>query len=159
MDYRIEHQKAFSVMGLKRHISFKEGGGEFKDFWREARQGEKAQALRKFADDFIDGMVAITLESNEDDTEVKTMLGYTTQELSAQEDFDIYHYPAASWLVLEVVGRPAKAMRPVWEEVFKGDIIPEGFEMSDLPPFEAYIDADLSSEESKNEIWVGLKNN
>lgn len=158
MHYRIEHHPAFSVVGLKRFISFKEGGGEFGQFWRETRQGEAAQRLKSLKNDLIDGMVAITLDSNEDDTEVTAMLGYTSNILSPVDEFDLYHYPATSWLVIEVIGRPSKAMRPVWQALYRGEYIPAGFSMSDLPPFEAYIDHDLQSDSSKNEIWVGLKN-
>lgn len=158
MHYRIEHRPAFSVIGLKRFISFKEGGGEFGNFWQEVRQGDAAQRLVNLQNDFIDGMLAITLKSNEDDTEVTTMLGYTTNELMPVDEFDIYHYPASSWLVVEVIGRPSKVMRPVWEAIYRGEYIPQGFSMSDLPPFEAYSDKDLKSDDSKNEIWIGLKN-
>ncbi|XJS11108.1 GyrI-like domain-containing protein [Aerococcaceae bacterium WGS1372] len=159
MNYRIEHRPAFSVMGVKRFISFKEGSSGFGKFWNEVRQGEAGERLKTYKNDTIDGMLSITLKSNKDDTKVTSMLGYTTNELTPQEEFEIYHYPAASWMVIEVIGRPSKAMRPVWKAIYEGEYKPEGFTKSDLPPFEAYIDDDLSSENSKNEIWLGLKNN
>lgn len=130
----------------------------FKEFWNGVRQGPVMKTLQAKSNELIPGMLAITTESDESHTEVTIMLGMTSDELESVEGFDMYHFPASEWMIVEVIGRPSKAMSKAWDAIYSDELELDGYLIDEeIPAFEAYIDTKFTVEDSVNQIWVPVK--
>ncbi|WP_258000292.1 GyrI-like domain-containing protein [Bacillus sp. Marseille-P3661] len=73
------------------------------------------------------------------------------------EGFSSYQVPASKWVVFEVHGHAPTAMVNVWKQIYSEWIPSNEYEIAKLPAIEAYIDSDIHSPNSLNEIWLAVK--
>lgn len=65
--------------------------------------------------------------------------------------------PASKWAVFEVRGHAPTAIVNAWKQIYSEWIPSNGYELAEVAAIEAYIDSDLYSPNSLNEIWLAIK--
>ncbi|MDQ0200433.1 GyrI-like domain-containing protein [Neobacillus ginsengisoli] len=159
MKYKIVERDAFRVTGIKREFSC--GSGEagipgVPEFWGEVQGSGITNQLVELNNGEIKGLLGITSNYNA----AKNVVDYSiATEYSGQvpDGLASFEIPASKWVVFEVRGPVPGAIINAWHQIYTEWFPANQYEPAALPPFEAYIDSDLSSENSYNEIWVPIK--
>ncbi|MCM2534067.1 GyrI-like domain-containing protein [Neobacillus pocheonensis] len=159
MKYKIVERDDFQTVGINRE--FLCGSGEagipgVPEFWGEAHGSGTANRLFQLNNGQIKGLLGITTNYNA----AKNVVDYwIATEFSGQvpDGFSSFEIPASKWVVLEVHGPIPGAIIDKWKQIYSGWFPANGYEPARIPPLEAYIDSDLYSENSYNEIWIAIK--
>jgi AraC family transcriptional regulator len=159
MEYTIVERDAFLVAGIKREFSC--GSGEagipgVPDFWSEVQRSGTANQLFELNNGQIKGLLGITSNYN---TAKNTVDYWVATEYNGKvpDGLTSFEIPDSKWVVIKVRGPVPGAIINAWQQIYSEWFPSNQYEPAALPPFEAYIDSDLSSENSCNEIWVPIK--
>lgn len=159
MKYRIVERDAFQVVGVKREfICSTEDAGipGIPEFWGEAHENGTVNQLLQLINGQIKGLLGITENFHE---EKNTINYWIAAEHSGEvpDGLSSFEFLASKWVVFEVRGPIPTAMINTWKQIYSEWFPSNGYEPAEIAPFEAYIDSDLYSENSSNEIWVAIK--
>ncbi len=160
MKYRIVDREAFQVIGIKREaLCCAEENSPAQDigqFWRKANENGLVARLVQLLNGEIKGLLGIVEKYNE---KKNTVDYWITAEHSGDipAGYSSLEFPAAKWVVFEVKGPIPTAMVNTWKRIYSEWFPSNGFEPAELAPIEAYIDTNLHSPNSMNEIWVAIK--
>jgi AraC family transcriptional regulator len=159
MNYHIVERDAFQVVGVKQEFACGPqdiGIPGVPEFWGNAEKNGTVDQLIPLINGEIKGLLGITENYNQ---EKSTIDYWIAAEYSGDvpNEFSSFVYPASKWVVFEVKGRIPSAMINAWQYIYSEwfpshEYIPVG-----LAPLEAYLDSDLHTENSTNEIWVAVK--
>ena len=72
-------------------------------------------------------------------------------------EFSSFVYPASKWVVFEVKGTIPVAMINAWQYIYSEWFPSHEYIPAGLAPLEAYLDVDLYTANSTNEIWIAVK--
>ena len=158
MKYQIIERNAFQVIGVKRECpcGADTGGPGIPEFWGEVNTNGTVNKLIPFINGEIKGLLGITDNYNAE----KNTIDYWVAAEHVGEVPDgllSYTFPAAKWVVFEVQGPAPTAMVNTWKQIYSEWLPSNGYEIAELPSIEAYIDSDLYSPHSLNEIWLAVK--
>lgn len=159
MKYRIVERDAFQVVGVKREFPC---GAEdagilgIPEFWSEANENGTVNKLIQLNSGQIKGLLGLIENFNE---EKNTVNYWIAAEHSGEvpDEFSSLELPASKWVVFEVRGPIPSAMINTWKQIYSEWFPSNRYEQAEIAPFEAYIDSDLYSPNSYNEIWVAIK--
>jgi AraC family transcriptional regulator len=159
MNYRIVEREEFQVVGIKQEFVCSPqdiGIPGVPEFWEIAKLQGTIDQLIPLINGQIKGLLGITENFNE---EKRTVDYWIAAEFRGDvpSDFSSFMYPSSKWVVFEVKGIIPSAMINAWQYIYSewfpsNEYIPVG-----LAPIEAYIDSNLHSENSMNEIWIAVK--
>ncbi|KAA9029445.1 AraC family transcriptional regulator [Niallia endozanthoxylica] len=158
MKYQIVERDAFQVIGVKRECpcgADTEGPG-IPEFWGEVNANGTVNKLIPFINGEINGLLGMTDKYNAE----KNTIDYWVAAEHVGEVPDgllSYEFPASKWVVFEVQGPAPIAMVNTWKQIYSEWIPSNGYEIAELPAIEAYIDSNLHSPNSLNEIWLAVK--
>ncbi|WP_028608348.1 AraC family transcriptional regulator [Paenibacillus harenae] len=160
MRYQMVDRDAFQVTGVKRNFpcAEEEGNGVpgIPEFWGQVNGDGTVSRLLELNNGQIKGMLGLC---GNIDAENNTMDYWIASEHSGDtpEGFESLDIPASKWVLFEVRGPIPGAMVQTWKDIYSEWFPSNGYEPADAPSFEVYIDSDLSSPDSMNEIWVAIK--
>lgn len=158
MNYQIVERDAFQVVGVKRECPCgAEGAGPgIPEFWREVNGNGTADRLVQLTNGEIIGLLGITENYDADNNTIDYWIaaehvGEVPDGLSSIE------FPASKWAVFEVHGPAPTAMVDSWKRIYSEWIPSNGYEVAEIAAVEAYIDSDVYSPNSKDQIWLAVK--
>ncbi len=158
MKYQVIERDAFQVIGVKRECPCggnTEGLG-IPEFWSEVNADGTVNKLLPFINGEMKGLLGMTDNYNP----VKNTIDYwiAAEHVGAVPDGLLsYKFPPSKWVVFEVKGHAPTAMVNTWKQIYSEWIPSNGYEIAELPAIEAYIDSNLYSPTSLNEIWLAVK--
>lgn len=157
--YHIIERDSFQVIGIKREFSC---GAEdagipgIPEFWGEATENGIVNQLVQLTNGQIKGLLGITENFNAEKNVVDYWIA-TEYSGDVPDGFMSYDIPAAKWVVFEVKGKVPSSIINAWKQIYSEWFPSNGYEPAKIAPIEAYIDSDLDSPNSYNEIWVAIK--
>ncbi|CAH0170887.1 hypothetical protein SRABI96_01191 [Peribacillus sp. Bi96] len=163
MKYKIIEKDTFQVVGVKRECSCDpacntENAGlpSIGEFWGEVHQNDTVNQLIQLNNGQIKGLLGITDNYNE---EKNTIDYWIASEHSGDvpDGLSSFEIPASKWVVFDVQGPAPTAMINTWKQIYSEWFPSNSYEPADTAAIEAYIDSDLYSPNSTNEIWVAIK--
>ena len=159
MNYRIVERDSFQVVGMKREFSCgaqEMGIPGIPKYWEEAHKTGRIEQLIPLINGEIKGLLGITENFNE---EKNTIDYWIAAEYSRDvpDELESFVYPASKWVVFEVRGPVPSAIIYTWQQIYSEWFPSNGYKPAELAPIEAYIDSDLYSQNSMNEIWVAIQ--
>lgn len=160
MNYKVVEREAFQVVGIKREVSCSGEGGSpgpgIAQFWDEANENGTVRQLLQISNGQIKGPLGITEKFNAQ----KNVIDYWVaieHHGDVPAEYLSFTFPASKWVVFEVKGSIPTAMVKAWKEIQTTWFPSHDFQPAGIPPFEAYLDSDLTSPNSVNEIWFAVK--
>ena len=158
MKYQIVERDVFQVVGVKRECPCGDEakGPGIPEFWGEVNENGTADKLVQLMNGEVKGLLGITdnyiAEKNTIDYWIAAEhVGEVPNGLASIE------FPASKWVVFEVHGPAPTAMVNSWKQIYSEWIPSDGYELAEIAAVEAYIDSDLYSPNSLNEIWLAVK--
>lgn len=157
MKYQIVERDAFQVIGVKRVCPCGEAEGPgIPEFWEEAHKDGTVSRLVASLNGEIKGLLGIT---DNYDAKRNTIDYWIAAEYAGElpEGLSSIQIPASRWVVFEVRGPAPAAMRETWKRIYSEWIPSNGYKPADIAAIEAYIDPDLNSPHSLNQIWLAIQ--
>jgi AraC family transcriptional regulator len=154
MDYRIETREAFTVIGLEKEVTTKDGENsrQIPKLWLESNANGTSDELLKLGVD--KDLLGICANMNH---EKETFSYWIAVEVPSETDPEGYAsttIPAASWAVFTSVGPMPDAIQQVWSRIFQEWFPATGYEHTGGPEFELYLPGRPDAEDYGCEIWV-----
>lgn len=159
MKYKIVERDAFRVVGICKKFSCESmdfGIPGIPEFWGEVNGNGTDQQLIQLINGQIKGLLGITTNYNSEENTVDYWIA-AEHSRDIPEGLTSFEFPAAKWVVFEVRGPIPMAIINTWKQIYSVWFPSNGFEQAYLAPIEAYIDSNLDSPNSVNEIWVAIK--
>jgi AraC family transcriptional regulator len=159
MNFHIVEREAFQVVGVKQEFVCGPqdiGIPGVPEFWEHAEKEGTVDRLIPLINGEINGLLGITENYNQE----KSTLDYwiaAEYRGDVPSEFSSFVYPASKWVIFEVKGRIPAAMINAWQYIYSEWFPSHEYTSAGLAPLEAYLDSDLHSENSMNEIWIALK--
>jgi AraC family transcriptional regulator len=160
MNYRIVERESFKIVGEKRTFScggYEAGIPGVPEFWVEAHMKGLVNELIPLINGEIKGLLGITNNFNEEKNTIDYWVAAEYNGDHASDELLSFVYPASKWVVFEVKGSIPSAMINAWQRIYSEWFPSNGYQPAQLAPIEAYLDSNLDSENSTNEIWVAIK--
>jgi AraC family transcriptional regulator len=159
MKYHIVERDAFQVVGIKREFpcdTENAGIPGVAEFWGEVNENGTANQLFQLNNGQIKGLLGIIENFNEEKNTIDYWIA-AEHRGDVPDEFSIFEFPASKWVVFEVRGPIPTAIVNTWKKIYSEWFPSNGYEPARIAPFEAYIDSDVYSPNSYNEIWVAIK--
>jgi AraC family transcriptional regulator len=159
MKYHIVERDAFRVVGIKREIPCDTGDAGIPgiaEFWGEVHENGIAHQLSQLNNGQMKGLLGIIENFNKEKNTIDYWIA-AEHRGDASEEFSIFEFPASKWVVFEVRGPIPAAMVDTWKQIYSKWFPSHGYEPAGIASFEAYIDSDIYSPNSYNEIWIAIK--
>ncbi|MFS0725768.1 AraC family transcriptional regulator [Paenibacillus sp. 1P07SE] len=161
MNYRMEEQPAFGIVGLKRRvpIQFEGVNPAIAEMWQELG-ANGAEQLKQLSDVEPRGMISASTEFSEGRMEEKGELDHyigvaTTQPAPAP--YVRLEVPALTWAVFTAVGPFPAALQDVWGRIYSEWFPSSGYESVQGPELLWNEHGDTASEAYRSEIWIPVK--
>jgi AraC family transcriptional regulator len=159
MKYRIVERNGFQVVGIKREFpcgKMDVGIPGIPGFWSELHENGKINQLSQLINGQIKGLLGITGNYNEEKNKIDYWIAaeHCGEVPGGLLSLDI---PQSKWVVFEVKGPIPTAIINTWKRIYSEWFPSSGYEPAKIVPLEAYIDSDLYSQDSTNEIWIAIK--
>lgn len=159
MRYKIVEREAFQVVGIRRELSC--GTGEagipgIPPFWEEAHSEGIVEALIPLLNGEMKGLLGITGQYNEEKNTIHYWIA-AEHKGKVPDEFISFEVPASKWVVFEVKGPIPEAMVQTWSQIYSAWFPNNGYKQASMPSIEAYLDSNLDSPNSLNEIWVAIE--
>jgi AraC family transcriptional regulator len=159
MKYRIVERAAFKVIGVNQEFLWNPevaGIPGVPQFWSESQQNGLVDQLSGLNNGQIKGLLGITENFNSEKNTVDYWIA-TEHTGDIPTKLSGFVFPASKWVVFEVHGPIPSAMINAWTRIYSEWFLSSGYELAKIDPIEAYIDSNLESPDSVNEIWVAIK--
>ncbi|MGJ7921238.1 GyrI-like domain-containing protein [Neobacillus sp. LXY-4] len=159
MNYKIIERDAFQVIGVKQEFSC--GNGNFgipgvPVFWDDAHKSGTISQLVKLLNGQIKGLLGITTNFDPEKNVVDYWIA-VEHDGAVPENFAYIEYPPAKWVVFEVRGPVPFAIIEAWKQIYSDWFPSNHYQPANLAPIEVYLDSELNSPNSYNEIWIAVK--
>ncbi len=158
MNYRIEQQAAFRIVGIKRRVPivFEGVNPEIAAMWK-ALDGETVARLKSLSDMEPRGIIQASANFSEGRMEEKGELDHyigvaTTR--ACPEGLASLAVAASAWAVFTAVGPFPAALQNVWGRIYAEWFPASGYELAEGPEMLWNEHADFSSPEFRSEIWI-----
>jgi len=154
MNYHIEEKDAFSIIGIKKNLSFLDDLGKgVGEMWADTSHDTIAK-LSALANVEPLGLIGAYSEMYENSTTDYHIGVITTKE--CPDEFYQLDVPGQTWAVFDIVGPLPDAMRDVWGRIYSEFFPATGYEEAKSPDIEWYSYGDMSSETYRSEIWIPI---
>lgn len=152
MEYRIERKTSFSVRGLSKHFSTRNGENlkGIPVFWSETCKNGIYEALSKQAGNL--GVLGICHNFSQEMKSLDYMIGVEDNGQNSQ--YEVLTIPESTWAVFESIGPMPHAIQKVWEKIYSEWFPATGYEHTGGPELEVYLPGDMSAEDYRSEVWI-----
>ena len=166
MDYRIEEENEFTVIGFEREINFDRGYSEIPKFWNEISEKYLQKAMQnKNADDKIGeairknkiGTFGVCIDDNQTEN-FRYMIAGRYDGDKVPDGMKLYTFPKATWAKFVSRGPLPGALQSLNTKIFR-EWLPGNteWEIARGANIEYYTDGDNSADNYKSEIWIPVK--
>jgi AraC family transcriptional regulator len=159
MKYKIVERDAFQVVGICKEFSCGEmnnGIPGVPGFWGEVNENGTSQQLAQLINGQINGLLGITTNYNRVNNTVDYWIGAEHCGI-VPDGLLSFQFPPSKWVVFEVCGPIPGAIINAWKQIYSEWFPLTSYQQANIAPIEAYIDLNLDSLDSFNEIWVAIK--
>lgn len=160
MDYEIREKESFTVAGMSRRITTKDGEN-FKlvpEFWQEVGPLGKIDKLINKANPVgvVKGAIlGVCMEMDQKKQEFTYVIGVEPNSSVDLSEYDKKEIPATKWAIFPGSGPMPQAMQDVWKRIY-GEWFPAvEYEHTGGPELELYLSCE--GDESFFEIWIPVK--
>ncbi|CDM70348.1 Transcriptional regulator, AraC family [Clostridium bornimense] len=156
MNYRIEKEKGFRLLGRKKTISTKNGENfiQIPKFWNESCEDGTCDKLMGLCDDSNKAMYGVCYNFGKD--EFDYMIAVNSNK-DVEEKYEVLDVPELTWVKFECRGKMPEAQQNVWKRIFTEWLPTSGYEHDEGPEIEWYSNGDMSSDNYLSEIWIPIK--
>lgn len=158
MNYRIEQQKAFQIVGLMKRVPiiFEGENPEIAAMWKSLTM-ENIAELRELSNIEPKGIIQASVNFSEGRMEEKGELDQyigvaTTNE--CPEGYSKLEVPALTWAVFESVGPFPETLQETWGRIYSEWFPSSNYELTEGPEILSIKTNDLTSSSVKSEIWI-----
>ena len=156
MNYRIEKEKGFKLVGKIKGVTTKDGQNfiEIPKFWNELCENGTCDKLMDLCDDSNKSMYGVCYNFGKDEFDYMVAVE-SNKELN--EKYEVLDVPELTWVKFECRGRMPEAQQSVWKRIFTEWFPTSGYEHDEGPEIEWYSDGDMNSDNYLSEIWIPIK--
>lgn len=156
MNYRIEQQKEFRLVGVSKSITTIDG----KNFelipkmWRETCENKTDEEIMKLGKQENPEFYGVCYNFRKDDFDYMIAVESDSEVSKGLVELVI---PELTWVKFECRGRLPEAQQSVWKRVFTEWFPSSGYEHADGPELEWYSNEDMDSDNYLSEVWIPIK--
>ena len=158
MNYRIEEQEPFRIIGITKRVPIVFNGvnEEIASMWKSLDPGA-IQTLKSLSNVEPNGIISASTNFSEGRMEEKGELDYyigvaTTKD--CPEQFAQLEVAASTWAIFEAVGPFPDALQNVWGRIYSEWFPSSNYELAEGPEILWNESKDVSSLNFRSEIWV-----
>jgi AraC family transcriptional regulator len=159
MDYHIEEKEGFTIVGVMKQVSTRDGEN-FKAipaFWQKLTQNGMCDRLAQNAGPM--GLLGVSMDYSEELEEMNYLVAVekTAQEISDgewSEELVQREIPTASWAVFECVGAMPDAMQEMFTRIFTEWFPATGYSHAGGPELEVYLPGNPTSSQYRSQIRI-----
>ncbi len=158
MNYRIEHKKAFNIVGIMKRVPiiFEGENPEITAIWKSLDMG-KIDPLKKLSNVEPKGMIQASTNFSdgrmEEKGELDQYIGVATTE-ECPENFSKLEVPALTWAIFESTGPFPSTLQETWGRIFSEWFPSSNYQVTEGPEILSIKTQDLTSPSVKSEIWI-----
>jgi AraC family transcriptional regulator len=162
MDYKIMEKPAFDLVGRGKKFTTADGTNLVKipQFWQEFSASEEYQKLVKLGGGkpgpATEAEILSAILPNENNTWDPIIYTICIEKTSNTGNFDVYHVPAATWVIFESTGPMPKAIQDVTVKIFQEWFPSTGYEHDAKPELEVYLPGDPNSPDYRCQVWMPI---
>ena len=156
MNYRIEKERGFKLLGKRKNITTKNGENfiEIPKFWQQSCKDGTCDKLMGLCDDSNKAMYGVCYNFATD--EFDYMIAVNSNK-DVEEKYEVLDVPELTWVKFECRGKMPEAQQNVWKRIFTEWLPTSGYEHDEGPEIEWYSNGDMNSDNYLSEIWIPIK--
>lgn len=158
MNYRIEQNEAFTIVGIMKRVPiiFEGENPEIAGMWKSLTP-EKIEQLQKLSNVDPQGIVQASTNFSEGRMEEKGELDQyigvaTTQD--CPENFSKLEVPSLTWAVFESTGPFPNTLQETWGRIYSEWFPSSNYQVTEGPEILSIKTRDLTSQSVTSEIWI-----
>lgn len=160
MKYNVLERESFTVTGIKREYSLKNGENlkGIPVLWDQVNADGTSGRLEKLINGQIKGLLGVCVDKRGDGYQ-DTIDYWIAAEHQGKlpEGFSTLTIPASKWVVFEVHGPMPEAMQKTWQQIFTEWFPTSGYQHAGTPELEVYPEDDPAASNYYSEIWIPVK--
>ena len=161
MHYHMMEREAFSVWGVMKKVSTRDGENfrVIPEFWGEVMADGTCDALLKMAGPL--GLLGVSMDYSEEAEAMNYLIGVEASGQEPKEETPRQlvkrEIPAARWAVFECVGQPQTVMKETFTRIFTEWFPATGYTHAGGPELEVYLPGDPTSDQYQSQIWIPVQ--
>lgn len=167
MDYIVEKEKAFKVVGFEREFSLDSSHGEIPKFWDEfhaeyltslMRTGQPENEIKELIRRCNIGMYGVCIDDMDQDGKFRYMIAGPYTEGAIPEGMSVYEIPEMEWVKFICKGPLPGALQTINNKIYS-EWLPGNteYEIAQSINIEWYSEGDMSSIDYESAIWIPVK--
>lgn len=157
MDYRIEHNKKYRIVGFKKRITLQfEGVNPQTASLYEKLTPEHVAQLKAMCDVQPRGILSVSAnfsERTEEGTELDQYVGVATTQ-APPAGYDMLPVDESDWAIFTAAGPFPQAMQDTWARIYSEWLPTSEYQLTGGPELLWNESPDLSGPDCKSEIWI-----
>jgi len=153
MNYRIERQKGFKLVGFNKDVTTKneENFKIIPAFWQEVMKDGSFEKLMAGKDRSF----GVCYGHNETTESFKYMIAVDNDNVS-MDNTDTLDIKETMWAVFESKGKLPSALQAVWKQIYNEWFPATNYEHARLPELELYLPGNTESDDYVCEVWIPI---
>ena len=165
MNYRIQEQPAFRILGIKLHTSTRDGENfrQIPKFWNDAsRDGTLCRLLNIAREDGetagreLGLMGLCRARAGTEPLELDYYIAVAVRR-AAEPGLTELTVPAATYAVFECLGPIPEAIQDLTRRIYAEWLPGSGYELADNPDIEYYYEGDMTAADYRSEVWLPIR--
>lgn len=156
MNYRIEKEEGFRMVGVKERYQWKkeECFQKIPLFWQKMMEEQILGKLCPLMTQKLEAILGVSVALNEQ--EFDYYIAVATDEKTPTGMIE-YMIPACDWAIFECIGAMPKAIQEMQKRIVTEWLPNSGYEYANAPDIEVYFHGDQNSLAYQCEIWFPIK--
>lgn len=156
MNYRIEKEKGFKLVGKRKTVTTKDGENfvEIPKFWNTLYEEGTCDKLINLCDKSNKAMYGVCYNFGKDKFDYMIAV---ESDKDLDEKFEMLDVPELNWVKFQCRGKMPEAQQSVWKRIFTEWFPTSGYEHDEGPEIEWYSNEDMNSDNYLSEIWIPIK--